>query len=128
MCIVVVDDEPELRDLVSDVLADEGYEVLSFAHPAPVSRLNQTDVHPDLFIIDIMLPDMNGIALAARLREEGFVETPKIAMSASREMLHAASESDLFDAALSKPFDIDDLLEVVERHLAGGSQASGESV
>lgn len=127
MCIVVVDDEPDLRDLVSHVLEDEGYEVLSFSHPVPVTRLNQTDERPDLFIIDIMLPDMNGIALAARLKDEGFSETPKIAMSASRDMLQVADESNLFDAAIPKPFEIDDLLAAVELHVAGEHPNADES-
>lgn len=128
VCIVVVDDEPELRDLVSSVLEDEGYEVLSFAHPLPVTTLNRTDEHPDLFIIDIMLPDMNGIALAARLKDEGFFATPKIAMSASRDMLHVAEESNLFDATVSKPFDLDDLLGAVESHLGGEGHTPADSL
>lgn len=115
MCIVVVEDEPGVLDVVRQVLEDEGYEVLSFDHPCPVTGLKDTDEHPDLFLLDIMLPDINGIALAARLRDDGFDNTPKVAMSASREMLHAAEESHLFDAAMSKPFDIDDLVTTVHR-------------
>ena len=115
MCIVVVEDEPDVRDVLCQVLEDEGYEVVSFDHPGPVTGLKDTDEQPDLFLLDIMLPDMNGIALAARLRDDGFDETPKVAMSASREMLRAAEESDLFDAAMSKPFEINDLVRTVHQ-------------
>lgn len=118
MCIVVVDDVAELRELVSSILEDEGYEVRSFAHPVPVTQLDQGDECPELFIIDIMLPDMNGIALAACLKDDGFPETPKIAMSASRHMLQVAEESNLFTATISKPFELDALCGTVERNLA----------
>jgi CheY-like chemotaxis protein len=117
MCIVVVDDERELRDLMSAVLEDEGYRVVSFAHPVPVTRLQETEEHPHLFLIDIMLPEMNGIELAQRLASGGYDGTPKIAMSASRQCVSDARSSNLFDAALEKPFEIDDLLDVVERYM-----------
>jgi two-component system OmpR family response regulator len=115
VCIVVVEDEPGVRDVLCQVLKDEGYEVLSFDNPGPVIHLKDTEEHPELFLLDIMLPDMNGIALAARLRDDGFDETPKVAISASREMLHAAEESHLFDAAMSKPFELNDLVSTVQR-------------
>jgi two-component system, NtrC family, nitrogen regulation response regulator NtrX len=117
VCIVVVDDEPELRHLMSNVLEDEGYRVVSFSHPVPVTRLQETDERPNLFLIDIMLPDMNGIELAHRLVTEGFGGTPKIAMSASHQCVRDARASHLFDAALEKPFEINDLLDMVERHM-----------
>lgn len=116
MCIVVVDDENELRELMSHVLEDEGYRVVSFAHPVPVTRLQETDERPHLFLIDIMLPEMSGIELAQRLDEEGFATTPKIAMSASEQCVRRARDSHLFDAAIDKPFEIDDLLDAVERY------------
>jgi CheY-like chemotaxis protein len=115
VCIVVVEDEPDIRDVLCQVLEGEGYDVLAFHRPEPVTHLKDTEEHPELFLLDIMLPDMNGIALAARLRDDGFDETPKVAISASREMLEAAEESHLFDATLSKPFEIDDLLTIVAR-------------
>lgn len=117
MCIVVVDDEPELRELVSSLLEDEGYRVVAFAHPVPVTRLQDSDERPELFLIDIMLPEMTGIELARRLVVEGFGDTPKIAMSASRQCVSDARDSALFHAALEKPFEIDDLLDAVEHNL-----------
>lgn len=118
MCIVVVDDEPELRELVRHVLEDEGYQVLAFAHPLPVTRVREREERPRLFLVDIMLPDMNGIVLAARLKDEGFAATPKIAMSASRQMIDQATASHLFDATLDKPFELDALLDTIERYVA----------
>lgn len=118
MCIVVVDDEPELLDLVSRVLEEEGYKVLAFGHPRPVTELKDSEEPLRLFLIDIMLPEMDGITLAARLKNEGFTTIPKIAMSASQEWLQESKKSKLFDATLDKPFDIDELLDCVERHIS----------
>jgi CheY-like chemotaxis protein len=117
VCIVVVDDERELRELMSNVLEDEGYRVVSFAHPVPVTRLQDSQERPNLFLIDIMLPEMNGIELARRLTAEGFDGTPKIAMSASHQCVREARDSHLFEAAIEKPFDIDNLLDTVERYI-----------
>ncbi len=117
MCIVVVDDERELRELMSNVLEDEGYRVVSFSHPVPVTHLQETEERPHLFLIDIMLPDMNGIQLAERLASDGFGSTPMIAMSASRRCVNEAEASKLFHATLEKPFEIDELLDTVERYM-----------
>lgn len=117
MCIVVVDDERELRDLMRSVLEDEGYRVVSFSHPVPVTHLQETEERPHLFLIDIMLPDMTGIQLAQVLSKDGFGSTPMIAMSASQQCVSQARASNLFDATLEKPFEIDHLLDTVERYM-----------
>lgn len=116
MSIVVVEDEPELRELLEIVLAVGGYEVQAFAEAYPATLLKERGEEPDLFVIDLMLPDMTGIELAERLAEAGFTRTPKIAMSASREWVTEATQSTLFAAAIRKPFDIDELLRYVESY------------
>ena len=58
-----------------------------------------------------MLPGMSGIDLAQRLRDDGFPETPMIAMSASPAMLKQASASHLFQGTLPKPFELQALLQ-----------------
>jgi DNA-binding response OmpR family regulator len=117
MCIVVVEDEADVQEVVRVVLEDEGYRVLAFAHPDPVTHLDETEEHPDLFLIDVMLPEMSGIELARRLTNAGFDATPKIAMSASREHVIEATRSRLFDDAIRKPFEIDHLLACVEHYV-----------
>jgi CheY-like chemotaxis protein len=65
-----------------------------------------------------MLPETNGIDLAQRLRTRGFDETPMIAISASSTMIRQATACGLFQAAIPKPFDLDDVLDVVSQHVA----------
>ncbi|HEX6506926.1 MAG TPA: response regulator [Chloroflexota bacterium] len=113
--IVVVDDEPELLDLLRDILEDEGHEVVAVSDPGDVKAM-QFDGGPDLFLLDLMLPGMDGIELASQLRLAGFDRTPIIAMSASAAMLTAARNSHLFQETLAKPFDLSTLLAFVERY------------
>lgn len=115
MDIVVVDDGPVLLRLLQDVLQNEGYRVLSFARPDSLMDLQHTTERVDLFLIDIRLPGMTGIELAARLTNAGFETAPKIAMSASPHLLQAAQASGLFHATLEKPFDRKDLFDRIQQ-------------
>jgi CheY-like chemotaxis protein len=114
---VVVDDEPELLELVCTVLGEEGYAVTCLGHPREVEALDDEGREPGLFVLDIMLPEISGIELARRLREHGHRHTPMIAMSASPEMVRAARESNLFQEALPKPFELDAFLDAIARQM-----------
>ena len=113
-CIAVVEDEPHVLELVRDVLTMDGYDCLGFNHPYQLEKLAG---HPDLFLVDIMLPERTGIEVAQQLRDNGYAQTPMLAMSASRAMVARARESGLFQDFLAKPFDVDQLLTVIERHV-----------
>lgn len=80
-----------------------------------MQRVTQS-AHPDVFLLDLMLPGMSGIDLARRLRDLGYLREPMIAMSASPRMLNAANRSGLFQETLAKPFDLSTLLDTVERY------------
>jgi CheY-like chemotaxis protein len=112
---VVVDDERDILTLICSLLEEEGYTVICLTHPVETSRLEGRDPH--LFVLDIMLPAMSGISLAAQLRQNGYSTTPMIAMSASPAMLKLAEESTFFQGTLHKPFDLDGFIHAVEQHL-----------
>lgn len=66
--ILVVDDDPDVRALVSDLLVDEGYEVEALERAAPVlGRVEEGGV--DLLLLDLMLPDADGLDLTMQLRD-----------------------------------------------------------
>ncbi|GAC1400619.1 MAG: hypothetical protein NVSMB52_14240 [Chloroflexota bacterium] len=114
--IVVVDDERDVLDLVCDLLRDEGHDVLGIDRPTGVlPAIDHAAI--DLFILDLMLPDMSGIGLADALRNAHYTRTPMIAMSASPSELRAAAASRLFQETVAKPFDIETLLSCVSRHI-----------
>jgi DNA-binding response OmpR family regulator len=114
--VVVIDDERDVLNVVCEVLEEEGLGVLCLDHPK-LARSLKDSINPCLFLIDLMLPDDNGIQLAEDLRSHAFHSVPMIAMSASRDMVRAAWTSGLFQDTLSKPFDLDQLVQIVERHI-----------
>lgn len=80
MYILIVDDDQYANTLVQFVLSREGYEVETTDNPRGALQMIQKR-EPDLFIIDVMMPYINGFELAAKLRAEGS-ETPIIFMTA----------------------------------------------
>jgi len=78
--ILIVDDDQYANTLVQFVLSREGYEVETTDNPRGALQMIQKR-EPDLFIIDVMMPYINGFELAAKLRAEGY-DTPIIFMTA----------------------------------------------
>ena len=68
--LLVVDDEPNIRELLATSLRFAGFEVYAAADGGSALRLAR-DVEPDLVVLDVMLPDMDGFAVTRRLREKG---------------------------------------------------------
>ncbi len=122
--IVVVEDEPEVLDLLGDVLDMGGFSVTGVTRPDLVWDAIKTGL-PDLFLLDVMLPGMSGIELAQQLRETIRDCPPIIALSASRLMLGVAENSGYFVSTISKPFDIETLLTAVEDVLQPVDDAVG---
>jgi CheY-like chemotaxis protein len=118
--IVVVEDEPDVLELLRDILEVEGFHVVGVASPDLVLPVLDS-IHPAVFLIDLMLPRMSGIELAQMLREKGQATTPMLAMSASRLMLEIAQNSGLFQETISKPFDLSTVLTCIERYISRGA-------
>jgi DNA-binding response OmpR family regulator len=111
--VALVEDDGDISELMREVLEIDGFEVVMFSEPDP-PKIAALEPAPALFLIDIMLPGMNGVELAERLRRCAYPDTPMIAMSASRLMLERASESGLFQEIMAKPFNLSTLLSRVE--------------
>lgn len=108
--VMVVDDEPGVRNMLVAVLEDEGYSVLSATNGAQALALLERE-HPDLVLLDIMLPGVDGREVFRRMADlPGAAETPVMLMS-------AAARPNLTDRRLAgflpKPFDLDQLLVAV---------------
>ena len=69
--ILVVDDEPDIRNLVQEILEDEGFSV-SVAENATIARQSITKTRPDLILLDIWMPDIDGITLLKEWKIEVF--------------------------------------------------------
>lgn len=70
-CVLVVDDEPSIRDAVSTALRYEGFRVMEAGSGRAALTACEQE-RPDLIVLDVMLPDLDGFAIARRLRADGF--------------------------------------------------------
>lgn len=119
--IVVVDDDSDILSILADVLETEGYEPATFTSAA--SALDyMTQTRPLLLVTDLLMPVMNGQELIARVRSLYGDTLPIVVMSASVNL--GAVVGLPIQAFLSKPFDLDELIDVVARCLAAQGMPS----
>jgi two-component system response regulator MprA len=111
--ILVVDDEPAIRTMVAEVLAMEGYPVLTAADGNEALQVIERGV-PALLILDLWMPRLNGLALAHTLEERG-IDIPIVVMTASNAA-DPWARSIGAKCYLQKPFDLSDLLAAIEEH------------
>ncbi len=115
--ITVVEDEPSIRDIIDILLTSENFEVILCANAREFHE-SLTFPLPDLFILDMMLPDGNGIDLCRELRTDlRTVSIPILVMSANVHALRALECGANF--FLQKPFDIQILVQKVKELVAG---------
>ncbi len=115
--ILVVDDEPDIGVLVKDILVDEGYEV-HVVHNGEQAREARLERRPDLLLLDIWLPDVDGISLLKEWQEGGGLPCPVVMMSGHGTVESAVEATRLgaYDY-LEKPLSMAKLLLTVERAL-----------
>jgi len=108
--ILVVDDEPNHRGLLCDLLMPLGFTVLEAPHAqACVEMVDQCN--PNAFLLDVSMPGMNGLELAEKLREEGF-DAPIIMVSADAQERHTHQNPDAsHNAYMVKPIKLQSLQE-----------------
>ncbi|HIP92636.1 MAG TPA: response regulator transcription factor [Thermotoga sp.] len=109
--ILVVDDDPAIIELVGYNLSKEGYEVLKAYDAEEALKISQSE-DVDMFIVDIMLPGMDGFDLVRRIRSmEKFRSTPVIFLSAKGEEFDKVLGLELgADDYITKPFSVRELL------------------
>jgi len=109
--ILIVDDESDIREILGDLLADEGYRVHCAADGQ--EALDYLALHdPDLIISDIRMPRVHGLELVQRLRKRGRA-TPVVLIST---WVPPTMPGVRF---IPKPFDLDDIMAAVKHSLAG---------
>jgi CheY-like chemotaxis protein len=110
--VLVVDDEPAISRIIAVVINSLGCEtILAATAEDALARLGQ--VQPQMMIVDVRLPGIDGVEFVHRIRQDSrFKRTPVYLMSAFAE----PSEHD-GDGFLPKPFDVDQLSDIVERYV-----------
>jgi DNA-binding NtrC family response regulator len=118
--ILVVDDEADIRGLLSEILTEEGYEVEAAADAASARRACVRR-EPDLVLLDIWMPDMDGISLLREWSEKHSLRCPVVMLSGHGTVETAVEATRLgaFDF-VEKPLSIAKLLRTVERALEAG--------
>lgn len=119
--ILVVDDEVGIRELLSEILFDEGYHV-SVAENAAQAREFRNRQAPDLVLLDIWMPDTDGITLLKEWVAEGLLTMPVIMMS-GHGTIETAVEATRIGAAdfLEKPVSLQKLLNTVSKAIQQGA-------
>jgi CheY-like chemotaxis protein len=117
--LLIVDDEVAILEALMDILSVEGYEVATAANGAEGLQQVGRD-RPDLILLDLMMPVMDGQEMLRRLKDDPALRTiPVVVMSAGR-VTKAELQGSQF---LAKPFELDDLLDTLTAQL--GKAASG---
>ncbi|UCG97609.1 MAG: response regulator [Burkholderiales bacterium] len=123
--ILVVDDEIGIRELLSEILSDEGHAVLTAENAATARTLRQAEM-PDLVLLDIWMPDTDGVTLLKEWASSGQLTMPVIMMS-GHATIDTAVEATRFGALdfLEKPIALARLLAAVRSGLERGRSRLG---
>ena len=114
--ILLVDDAPEIRDVITVVLNDEGFDVTACDRADEALNLLAPSL-PDLLILDGRLPGMSGWECLGLLRaSDRTARLPVLILSAAAEELHRYTQNPADDCTsyLTKPFDIEALLATIQ--------------
>ena len=114
--IMIADDDPGILDAVGIMLEFEGYEVESTQ--SGVALMVMENGFPDLLLLDIWMSGIDGRDICKYFKQRADTsKIPIVLISASKDIEYSAIAAGA-DDFLSKPFEMDDLLEKIERHIA----------
>jgi len=118
--ILIVDDEPDIRELVGEILADEGYEILKAGDAAEARELRGHSP-PDLVLLDVWMPGTDGISLLREWRESDILDCPVVMISGhgSVEAAVEATRLGAFDF-IEKPVSMAKLIVTVSNAMEAG--------
>lgn len=117
--ILVIDDDPYILDAIMFTLEDEGYTVVTSQHGKDAEKLmKKNGTLPDLVIMDVLLSGKDGRVICRKLKNSPVTgHIPVIMISAKPDTDKSIHEAGA-DEFLAKPFEIDDLLSLVSKHLS----------
>ena len=117
--VLVVDDDPRIRDMLGGFLHDEGYGVRDAANGAEALALSQS-WRPDLIILDLMMPVMNGWQFVEAYGDQPGEHAPIVVITAAGPgAIKSAEHLGAISAVLAKPLDLDELQSIIQLQLAG---------
>ncbi len=121
--VLIVDDDATIRQMVAMVLDDEGYAVDQASDGEHALEVIE-DESPDVILLDMKMPGMDGWEFSRRYRERYDDRAPIIVFTAARDAAKRGADIGA-ETVLSKPFDLDELVQTVETVLRGiGSRST----
>lgn len=115
--VLLVDDDPDIRRILQFTLAAEGYEVTTASDGEEAIKLARQLV-PDVMVLDVMMPGYDGYGVLEHLRSNPITQNIRVLMLSAK-----VTDDDVWngwragaDCYLTKPFDIDKVLEFVGQH------------
>lgn len=110
--ILIVEDDTSIRELLTEILEDEGYKVSASANGIEGLKVLEKNI-PDLIIMDIMMPIMDGFAFRSEMLKNAHLKTiPILAMSAQSQGIEKLEAFGLTNF-INKPIELNHLLETV---------------
>jgi CheY-like chemotaxis protein len=115
--VLVIDDDPDIREAIGDLLEDEGYEVTSAANGREGLGLLYDGLRPSVILLDLFMPVMSGLDfLEYQLKDPRLSEIPVVVFSAADSDLETVRVRMSGVAVMSKPFDNDELIALVAKY------------
>jgi DNA-binding response OmpR family regulator len=114
--VLVLDDQEYLREIIATILDDAGYPALGVSTTEEATQALD-ELHPELLVLDLSLPNMSGIYFLDQLRAEPAWNTLPVVIVSGDALKLVAVEGRENVVALSKPFDSGDLVAAVARFL-----------
>ena len=116
--IMVVDDDPDILMTIRTVLEKDGYEVTSASCGKECLELLENNGKPNIILLDIMMPDINGWNVFASIREKpGCKKIPIVFITAKTDRYSLGFGKTTADDYITKPFEIHELKEKIDKIL-----------
>lgn len=115
--ILIVDDEADIREAIAEVLIVAGYQVIQ-AENGEVGLSMALGQHPDLILLDVTMPVMNGQDMLAKLREDSWGQEVKVAMLTSMDDSKNVAEAysgNVTDYLVKSQINIDEFVEQIKK-------------
>jgi DNA-binding response OmpR family regulator len=114
-CIYVVEDNRSLREVIEFLLLEEEYQVKSCQNLKEFWLQMQNHL-PDMVVLDVLLPDGNGMEICTKLKQNAKTHTIPVMMMSANNFLNKVKSKCHADAYINKPFDINDFIDRIEKY------------
>jgi two-component system response regulator MprA len=113
--VLIVEDDDDIRDMVDLLLTSRGYRVANAADGVEALALMEDGLNPDLILLDLMMPRMDGEELVRQLRVAGRLDGIPLVVMSGHHSVHDKARELAAAASLPKPVELTTLLETVAR-------------